>query len=147
MGVEAFINGISFPITADLTGLKTGLAEAEGELGKVEGRFAGLSASFKAKGVAIGAGMTGAGLAIVGLTDAAKDTNAGFAGTALTLGTTTDNIRDLALATSDAGFPLQEVAKTFDLLARAGVQAMTTSRILPSRSMISGMQPGIARIR
>ena len=70
---------------------------------------------------AIGAGMTAAGGAIVLFTDSAKKTNAALGVTGLQIGATKEEMRELALATTDAGFPLEEVVGTFDLLARAGV--------------------------
>jgi TP901 family phage tail tape measure protein len=130
MPFEGFAKGLAFPIIADLTGLKAGVSEALGELDKTEERFKGLTAGAKN----LGLGMTGAGLAIVALTDDAKKTNAEFAGTAITLGTTTEGIRNLALETSDAGFPLRDVTETFDLLARAGVRGDDQIRAI-SKSM------------
>ena len=70
---------------------------------------------------AIGAGMTAAGGAIVMLTDSAKKTNAALGVTGLQIGATKDEMRELALATTDATFPLDDVVSTFDLLARAGI--------------------------
>jgi len=61
MGLEAFANGIAFPIGTDLSGLKTGLSEAGGELDKTESKFSSFSATLKEHGVAIGAAMTGPG--------------------------------------------------------------------------------------
>lgn len=65
--------------------------------------------------------MTAAGGAIVLLTDSAKKTNAALGVTALQLGVTKEEMRDLALETTNVTFPLEEVQKSFDLLARAGV--------------------------
>src|SRR5690554_5616525 len=70
---------------------------------------------------AVGAGMTAAGGAIVLLTDSAKKTNAALGVTGLQIGATKDEMRELALATTDATFPLEDVVGTFDLLARAGI--------------------------
>lgn len=70
----------------------------------------------------IGAGMTAAGLAIVGLTDSAKKTNAALGVTGLQLGKTSDEMRDLALETTNITFPLDDVVDTFDLLTRAGMR-------------------------
>lgn len=71
--------------------------------------------------MAVGAGMTAAGGAIVMLTDSAKKTNAALGVTALQLGITKEELRDLAIETSNVTFPLEEAQKSFDLLARAGM--------------------------
>ena len=71
--------------------------------------------------MAVGAGMTAAGGAIVMLTDSAKKTNAALGVTALQLGVTKEEMRDLALETTNVTFPLEEVQKSFDLLTRAGM--------------------------
>jgi len=122
MGLEAFANGIAFPIGTDLSGLKTGLSEAGGELDKTEGKFAGFSATLQQHGVAIGAAMTGAGLAIVALADDARRTNATLGTTGIQLGKTTEEMRNLALSTTNVTFPLENVTATFDLLTRAGMR-------------------------
>ena len=122
MGLEAFANGIAFPIGTDLSGLKTGLSEAGGELDKTEGKFAGFSATLQQHGVAIGAAMTGAGLAIVALADDARKTNATLGTTGIQLGKTTEEMRNLALSTTNVTFPLENVTATFDLLTRAGMR-------------------------
>lgn len=70
----------------------------------------------------IGAGMTAAGIAIVGLTDSAKKTNAALGVTGLQIGATKEEMRDLALETTNVTFPLEEVQASFDLLARAGMR-------------------------
>ncbi|HUW85457.1 MAG TPA: phage tail tape measure protein, partial [Methanoregula sp.] len=63
MGLEAFSKGIAFPIGTDLTGLKTGLAEAQGELDKTQ---AGFTKTLSQNAGKIGMGATIAGGAIVG---------------------------------------------------------------------------------
>lgn len=77
--------------------------------------------TLKDQSMAVGTAMTAAGGAIVLLTDSAKKTNAALGVTGLQIGATKEEMRDLALATTDAGFPLQSVVDTFDLLARAGI--------------------------
>ena len=122
MGVEAFIKGIAFPITADIKGLVEGLGQVDAKLTAQEAAFAKGTKVIQEWGVKGGLAATGLGIAIVGLTDDAKKVNAGFADTAITAGVTTDAMRELALSTSDAGFPLSEVANTFSLLTREGVR-------------------------
>ena len=58
MGLEAFANGIAFPVGVDLAGMKTGLSGAQGELDKTESRFSKLGGTLKQHGIAIGAAMT-----------------------------------------------------------------------------------------
>ena len=72
-------------------------------------RIAG--AAFTALGVA--------GLALVGKT---KEINAQLGVTAINLGLTVKEMRDLTLATTNVTFPIEEVIASFDLLARAGVK-------------------------
>jgi hypothetical protein len=122
MGVEAFLKGIAFPITADIRGLVEGLGQVDAKLTAQEQAFAKGTKVIQDWGVKGGIAATGLGIAIVGLTDDAKKVNAGFADTAITAGVTTDAMRELALSTSDAGFPLSEVANTFSLLTREGVR-------------------------
>ena len=122
MGLGAFSKGIAFPIGTDLSGLKTGLSQASGELDKSQSKFGKFSATIKQHGMAIGAAMTGAGVAIIALTDAAKKTNASLMTTGIQLDKSTEEMRALALSTTNVTFPLSEVTKTFDLLARSGMK-------------------------
>jgi len=69
----------------------------------------------------MGAAFTGMGAAGLKFVDSARDMNAQLGVTALNLGITTKDMRDLALETTNVTFPLQEVISSFDLLARAGV--------------------------
>ena len=84
-------------------------------------RGSGALSTLAEHSAAVGAGMMAAGGAIVMFTDSAKKTNAALGVTGLQIGATKEEMRELALATTDAGFPLEEVVGTFDLLARAGV--------------------------
>lgn len=98
---------------------------AEKELDKLDDttKKSGVSmANLSAKCTAAGAVMTGLGASIVLLTDSAKKTNAELAVTALQLGVSTEEMRDLALATTNVTFPLEEVTATMDLLTRAGME-------------------------
>ncbi len=75
------------------------------------------------KGLLIaGAAMTGIGAAGLKLVDSAKKMNAAFGQTALTMGVSTDTMRNLALETTNVTFPLKNVQETFDLLSRAGIK-------------------------
>lgn len=76
---------------------------------------------FKKVSLAAGAAVTSVGLAVVGFTDSAKKTNAALGVTGLQIGATKEEMRDLALSTTNVTFPLEEVTATFDLLARAGM--------------------------
>lgn len=73
-------------------------------------------------GKAVGVGMTAVGASLTLLTDKAKKMQAPIRMTALQLGATTEEIRDLALATTNVTFPLEEVTASFDLLTRAGME-------------------------
>lgn len=72
-------------------------------------------------GKVAGAAMTGIGIGMIALTDSAKKTNATIRQTALQLGTTTEEMRELTLATTNVTFPISEVTASFDLLTRAGM--------------------------
>ncbi len=72
---------------------------------------------------AVGMAMTGVGIGGLKLTDDARKLNAQLGMTAITMGTSTDAMRDMAMSTADASFPLKEVTATFELLARAGVRS------------------------
>ena len=86
---------------------------------------------------AVGAGMTAAGGAIVLLTDSAKKTNAALGVTGLQLGKTSDEMRDLALETTNITFPLDDVVDTFDLLTRAGMRS--TEEIVATSNAFSDL--------
>lgn len=72
-------------------------------------------------GMAAGAAMTAIGGAFSAIIASSKGLNAALGVTALQLGVTQEEIRNLALETTNVTFPLEEVQKTFDLLARAGI--------------------------
>lgn len=75
------------------------------------------------KGMKImGAAFTGVGAAGLAVIQSTKKINAQLGVTALNLGVTTKEMRDLTLATTNVTFPIDEVVASFDLLARAGVE-------------------------
>ena len=73
-------------------------------------------------GKVAGAAMTGTGVAMIALTDSAKKTNAVIRQSALQLGVTAEEMRELTLATTNVTFPIEEVTASFDLLTRAGMR-------------------------
>jgi len=119
---EGFVKGLAFPITADIDGLIKGLGQADVELSKTDKAFARGQQVIKGWATTFGLAMTGAGISILALSKSADTTNARLGVTALTIGSTTGEMRDLALETSDAGFRLDDVVATFELLGRAGVR-------------------------
>ncbi len=84
--------------------------------------MAGMADNLKAQARKIGLAMTAIGAAGLAVVDSAKKTNAQLAITAVGLGTTTGELRSLALATTNVTFPLEEVTASFDLLTRAGLR-------------------------
>ena len=102
-------------VGADTSDLEKGLDGAEK-------RVSGLGAKFQKAGKAMGAGMTVAGVGMMALTDSSMKTNAALGTTAISLGKTKEEMRDLALETANVTFPLSEVTASFDLLARAGME-------------------------
>lgn len=101
-------------IGADTSALDAGIDGAEKQV-------KGLGSKLAGSGKVIGAGMAAAGVGIMALTDSSMKTNAALGVTAIQLGTTTEEMRDLALETANVTFPLEEVTASFDLLARAGM--------------------------
>jgi len=97
-------------------------SELEKGLDGAKNRVSGLGAKFGAAGKTIGAGMAVAGVGMMALTDSSMKTNAALGTTALQLGITTKEMRELALETSNVTFPLSEVTASFDLLTRAGME-------------------------
>ncbi len=69
----------------------------------------------------VGLALTAVGAAGLKMVDSAKKMNAQLGVTALNLGISTKEMRNLALETTNVTFPLKEVTATFDLLARAGI--------------------------
>jgi len=70
----------------------------------------------------VGLALTAIGAAGLKMVDSARKMNAQLGVTALSLGVTTKEMRDLALKTTNVTFPLKEVTASFDLLARAGIR-------------------------
>lgn len=95
-----------------------GLDKTKGQLSELEKNVQRVQKGLRVAGAAFTA-MGAAGLAVVQST---KKINAQLGVTALNLGITTKEMRDLTLATTNVTFPIDEVTKTFDLLARAGVE-------------------------
>ncbi len=99
----------------DKTSFDASMAETErnvkSAMERIQGPLRVAGAAFTAFG--------GIGLKMVG---DARQLNAQLGQTALTIGLSASEMRDLALATTDVTFPLESVAKTFEMLARAGVR-------------------------
>jgi hypothetical protein len=123
MGFEAFINGIAFPITADIKGLVEGLGQVDAKLTAQEQAFDRGTKVIQDWGLKAGIALTGVGIGITGLSESALKTNAGLGSTAITMRVTTEELRNLAIATASADTPLSEVTATFDLLSRAGIKS------------------------
>jgi len=66
--------------------------------------------------------MTVAGVGMMALTDSSMKTNAALGTTAISLGKTKEEMREIALETANVTFPLSEVTASFDLLTRAGME-------------------------
>lgn len=122
MGVEAFLKGIAFPITADIKGLVEGLGKVDAKLTATEQAFQRGQKVIAGWATSAGLAATGAGVAILALSKNADTTNARLGVTGLTIGENTDTMRNWALSISDAGFRLDDVVSTMDLLGRAGVR-------------------------
>jgi len=71
----------------------------------------------------LGAAFTAVGAAGIAMVSSARKLNSELGQTAITLGVSTKDMRNLALETTNVTFPLDSVTKTFDLLAKAGVRS------------------------
>ena len=75
------------------------------------------------KGLKImGAAFTAVGAMGLKFASESRNINSVLGSTAITLGVTTKELRDLTLATTNVTFPIKSVAATFDILTRAGVR-------------------------
>jgi len=107
--------------------VKDEASQAFSNIGQAMENTANAATSFASKYSAqlkiAGAAMAGLGAAGLKMADDSRKINASFAQTAITLGTTTEDIRKLALETTNVTFKLESVKETFALLARAGVRS------------------------
>jgi hypothetical protein len=71
---------------------------------------------------AAGAAMTAVGAGALQIVEGNQALNTSLSLTGTTLGLSRNQMQDLTIATADAGFPLSEVAATFDVLTRAGIR-------------------------
>jgi len=110
--------GVKSTVNRDISKAEKSVSGLDKTSKKSQSSMKSLTAGMKVAGAAA----TGLGLAIIGLTDSAKKTNAALGVTAFQLGVSTEEMRDLALATTNVTFPLEEVQKSFDLLTRAGIR-------------------------
>lgn len=69
-----------------------------------------------------GMAFTAMGVAGLAIIQSTKKINASLGVTALSLGVTKKEMRDLALETTNVTFPIKEVTASFDFLARAGIK-------------------------
>jgi len=97
---------------------------ASKELEGISGKLEGMKNQMKIAGAAT----TAFGVAGLKMVSSARELNAQLGQTALTMGVSTDEMRDMALATTDVTFPLKSVTATFDLLSRAGIKSTETMK-------------------
>lgn len=98
------------------------LIKAKDEASKVLKNTANKTEKLRLGMKVAGAAFTAAGAAGLALVQSARAMNAQLGVTAVTLGKTTGEMRNLALSTTNVTFPLGEVISSFDLLARAGIK-------------------------
>lgn len=98
------------------------LIKAKDEASKVLNNTASKTEKLRLGMKVAGTAFTAAGVAGLALVDSAKQMNAQLGVTAINLGITTGEMRNLALSTTNVTFPLGEVISSFDLLARAGIK-------------------------
>lgn len=89
---------------------------------EASGVMAGVGDAIEKSGRKIGLALAGVGVAGLKMASDIRPLNSQLRVTALTMGLAEGEMRGLATATSNAGFPLKEVTSTFDLLARAGIR-------------------------
>ena len=100
----------------------TSLTIVIGAVDKASAVMKGTASNFAEHGKAIGAAMTGAGVAGVKLSTDSLKLSADLGVTAMQLGVTKGELRDLTLETANVTFPVEEATATFDLLTRAGMR-------------------------
>lgn len=120
--ISGFLNGVK--------GVKYKFDELNSDLGTNEEAFNKWGQTIKKNSLAIGVAMTAAGAAIMAVSKNADTINARLGVTGLTLGENTDTMREWALSISDAGFRLDDVVPTMDLLARSGVRGESAIKSL-----------------
>ena len=98
--------------SAVINGVRGNNAEAAKDAGE----------QWKKAGRIIGTALTAVGAAGLKMVSDARKMNATLGQTALTLGISEKEMRNLALATTDVTFPLESVTKTYDILTRAGMR-------------------------
>ena len=102
-----------------LTGDTKDLDKAlESTQSKVKASMEQMQGAFRAAGLAL----TAVGVAGLAMVDSARKMNAQLGQTGLTIGANADEMRNLALETTNVTFPLESVTATFELLARAGIK-------------------------
>lgn len=90
------------------------------------GRLSGFVDQHKMAMVAVGGAMVSVGGASIALVEKYQELNTQLTRTGVNLGLNKSQMQDLANSTANAGFPLQEVADTFDVLVRAGIDNVDT---------------------
>jgi len=95
-----------------------GASAVKKELSETEAHAKKVSDAMKIMGTMF----TAVGAAGLKMVSDARQMNAQLGQTALTLGISTKEMRDLALETTNVTFPLESVKNTFDLLTKAGVR-------------------------
>ena len=96
----------------------TGASKVSGNLTELEKKTQKLQNRMKM----LGAAFTAVGVAGLKMVDSARKVNAELGVTAITFGITTKEMRGMVLETANVTFSIDEVVKTFDMLARAGVE-------------------------
>jgi len=102
-------------LVGDSTQLNQSLDQANS---RIEQSMQKMQSAFRMGGMAMTA-LGAGGLKLVG---SAREMNAQLGQTAITMGVSTKEMRDLALATTNVTFPLKEVIGSFDLLSKAGIE-------------------------
>lgn len=140
MGLEAFAKGLVFPIGADLTGMKTGLADAQTELAKVEKSFGDMASSAGAKMTSMGQNMSlkvTAPIAAIGAAsiytaaqfdDSMRQVQATSGATGKEFDALREQARQLG---ADTAFSASEAAEGMNYLAASGFDANQIMAAMP----------------
>ena len=105
-----------------------GADKVQDELDKTRGSLQDFGKEMKI----VGAAFTAIGAAGIKFSSDARKINADIGQTALTLGITTKELRDLEASISSVDSPMKEVVATFDYLARAGMRNTTEMKATAS---------------
>lgn len=134
------MNGTAISKLYVLLGLKSTLGEGTKE---AEKQVKALEKELLGSTTKMGAALTAIGGTALLLADKSRTMNADLRATGIQLGLTADEMRALAVETTNITFPLEDVSATFDLLTRAGMRS--TEEIVRTSNAFSDLGTALNR--